>query len=216
MNIFRISCRLSNAYLVKTPSGSVLIDTGAPGSENIILKAIKEYNFKLSLIFITHAHMDHFGSAAKIKQATNAPIVIHQSDSQMLTEGKTILGSCRGAGKVIQIFLPLIENILKTEPVTPDWIVEDRDSLDFLGIDAICVHAPGHTPGSSALILEDGSVFVGDLISSTGKPHLQRYFAQDWLQIEKSIRKLQDFNPSWLYPGHGSQPVPGKWLDSLK
>jgi hydroxyacylglutathione hydrolase len=215
MNIQPISCKFSNAYLVSNYKSTILIDTGPPGCAQCILKVIKDLNLDLHLIFITHAHIDHFGSALEVQQHTKAPIAIHRMDSKMLSMGKTALGDCRGWGKVIKVLLPLYEKIFKPGSISPDWIFDDGNVLESFGIPATCIHTPGHTPGSSSLLFDDGSVFVGDLISTIGKPHLQRYFAHDWSQIGKSLKKLQNHDPVWLYPGHGEQPVLGKSLGSL-
>jgi len=41
------------------------------------------------------------------------------------------------------------------------------------GLDAIILHTPGHTPGSSTLLLGDGTAFASDLLGSVSQPHLQ-------------------------------------------
>jgi len=215
MIIHRIPCNFSNAYLVENQRGSILIDTGAPGSEKTILRFIQRLGLDLRLIFITHAHLDHYGSASWIQKQTGAPIAIHKSDYQFLSNGQTTLGTCRVRGTIVKLFLPVIELMMKPEPIYPDRVLVNGDKMDDIGIEAICIHTPGHTPGSSSILFEDGSVFVGDLASSTGQPHLQRYFAHDWSEIPNSAQILFECNPEWIYPGHGKQPISGKILKNL-
>lgn len=215
MNIIRMPCRLGNSYLVITKTGSILIDTGTPGCGLKIWKIIQEMQINLNMIFITHAHLDHFGSAAVLHQYTGAPVAIHQLDSQSMSAGRTSLGTCRGSGRIIKIILPFIERIKKPKPLNPHWVFKDGNTLDFLGIKAKVIHTPGHTPGSSSLLFENGNVFVGDLVSSNGTPHLQRYFAHDWLQLPESLHKLKDQNPIWIYPGHGQLAIPGDQINAL-
>jgi glyoxylase-like metal-dependent hydrolase (beta-lactamase superfamily II) len=77
------------------------------------------------------------------------------------------------------------------------------------------LHSPGHTPGSSTLILDKGIAFAGDLVSSTGTPHVQRYFAHDWPALESSLKDLQAERPHLVYPGHGRRPLGMDELQSL-
>jgi glyoxylase-like metal-dependent hydrolase (beta-lactamase superfamily II) len=162
---------------------------------------------ELRLIYLTHAHLDHYGSAAALKSLTGAPIAIHRLDSQALGRGETHLGQVRGRGRLIQAVFPLIELLLRPSPLDPDVLLEDGDRLDEYGLAGQIVHTPGHTDGSSALWLKEGILFAGDLVSSIEKPHVQRFFAQNWTSISESLQRLQDLKPKWVYPGHGARPL---------
>jgi hydroxyacylglutathione hydrolase len=207
---------MSNAYLVETGKGIILIDTGGPGSDKIILRRLKEFNKGgLILIFITHAHLDHYGSAKLIQENTKAPIAIHHADANLMISGSTTLGTTRGFGKIIQIIMPFIERVYRPIPVIPDLILRDRETLQPFGVEATIIHTPGHTPGSSTLFFSNGNAFVGDLISSSGRPHTQRYFANDWALLEDSQNKLASYSPKWIYPGHGYHPISGSAFLSI-
>lgn len=193
-----------------------LVDAGAPGSEDIVLRHMHSLGRDdLRLIFITHAHLDHYGSAAALRRETGAPVAIHRADADAMQKGETPLGTVRGSGKLVKHFLPLVDRILPLEPLEPDLVLEDGDHLQALGLDAALLHLPGHTPGSSALMVDGGDAFVGDLLSTNGKPHLQRYYADNWSQIPHSLARLVEQHPSWVYPGHGARPLPGAELETL-
>jgi len=66
----------------------------------------------------------------------------------------------------VRLAMSLFTSLIRLQPVQADRLLEDGDSLDAYGL-------PGHSPGSTCLLLEDGSGFVGDLVSTTGQPHLQ-------------------------------------------
>ncbi|MCB9150311.1 MAG: MBL fold metallo-hydrolase [Caldilineaceae bacterium] len=54
-----------NCYLIESAEGLVLVDAGLPLLEQPILNKMAEIGrADLRLIFITHAHIDHYGSAA--------------------------------------------------------------------------------------------------------------------------------------------------------
>lgn len=77
------------------------------------------------------------------------------------------------------------------------------------------LHTPGHTPGSACLWVAQQWLFVGDLLSSTGRPHAQRYLATDWDALAASLRRVQALCPPLTYPGHGRKPIPADALASI-
>ena len=215
LSIHPIQLVFSNVYLLETRHGLVLVDAGAPGQHDRILSVLRQIGRDdLKLIFITHAHLDHYGSAAALRHKTGAKIAIHSSDAETMAQGGTDLGQSRGLGRVTSILWPALRYILKPEPVVADLLVEDGQYLDGLGMDARILHTPGHTPGSSCLLFEEGQAFVGDLISTTGKPHVQRNYATDWSAIPGSLVSLAAFRPKRLYPGHGPN-LDGAVISSL-
>jgi hydroxyacylglutathione hydrolase len=208
--VHRVKTRLSNAYLIEGQDGLILVDAGSPGDEMIICEAIMSIDKgDLRLIFITHAHIDHYGSAVKLREITSAPVAIHQEDAEMMALGGTHLGQVRGVGKLAKLMLPLLTRLLILEPTNADIILAGGDDLSEFGLEAFIFDTPGHTPGSSSLVAFDRIAFVGDLLSSTGKPHLQRYYAHDWRQLTESLEYLNRLNLEWVYPGHGARPISG-------
>lgn len=215
MQIHCINFPFSQAYLIVNPKGSFLIDTGIPLSTQHITRFLDKLGRKdLQLIFITHAHLDHYGNADIIRRITGAPIAIHKNDAPAMRQGKTILGKTKSVGRLVQIVMPFILSILKPPPTTADVLLHDGQSLKQFGLDATVLYTPGHTVGSSTLIVETKIAFSGDLILGTQKPHAQNYFAENWSLIPTSIQKLKAAKPEWIYPGHGNYPINGKWLQS--
>ncbi len=216
MQIHTISMGLSQAYLIEHDCGLMIVDAGLPGSESKVIDLLhKLKRDDLKLIFISHAHLDHYGSAAALRRLTGAKIAIHHADENAMAHGKTILGSVHGRGRLVKSILPLMETYFKPEPTPADILLEDGDILGIDGLEGNVLHTPGHTPGSSCLVIQGGFAFVGDLISSNGKPHVQPYFAQDWSNIPISVKKLQAVKPNWVYPGHGNHPIDEESLQRL-
>ena len=216
-NIRSFQAGQSVAHLIDLPSGLILVDAGSPGKEQKILHEMERMGKgDLRLIFITHAHFDHYGSAAAVRRLTGAPIAIHEQDVEFMARGETPLGSVRGRGKVAQIFLPLAELLYRPESTTADIVFSDGYRFDEFEVEVSAMHLPGHTPGSSGLFIDHKMAFVGDLISTRGEPHAQPYYATDWSQIKRSLHRLKASKPEWIYPGHGLQALPGDELDQLR
>lgn len=216
MAIHRIALRMSLAYLIERDSGLVLVDAGMRGEQGRILAAMERLGRRdLRLIYITHAHLDHYGSAAAVRRATEAPIAVHRADGEAMAAGETRLGQARGQGRVLAALLPLVEPLLRPEPAEADLLLEDGQRLDEHGLDGWALHTPGHTLGSTCLVVEDRLAFSGDLVTTTGGPHVQRAFAEDWSRIPASLRRLQAVEPEWVYPGHGRRLLSGADLRRL-
>ena len=213
--IFPIICSFSNVYIVEISGKFILVDAGLPWDRYKINHFLNEIAPRLDLIFLTHAHPDHYGCATSIRDITKAPIAIHQKDESILKSGKIVLGETRGFGSVAEYPLRGFSRISNLPALIPDLTLEDGDTLEFLGIEAEIIHTPGHTPGSSTLYFPDGTAFVGDLASSNGTPHLQRYFAQDWSVFRSSIQKISKSKPKRIYPGHGKEMIQGDFLDQF-
>lgn len=211
--VHRISMGPSNAYLLETEQGLILVDAGLPYSEGLVLRKMEEIGRDdLRLIFVTHAHIDHYGAANALREETGALVAIHPDDAATMAEGRTDLGTVRDWERTSDATLPYIEPLLSIVPTEADILLEDGDSLEEYGIDAYVLHTPGHTPGSSTLMVDDRYAFAGDLVASNGGLHAQRSFAFDWPQVARSIRRLKSLNPELVFPGHGKDPITGEEL----
>jgi hydroxyacylglutathione hydrolase len=212
-----IALPLSNAYLVKKDQKGLLVDTGMPGDSIRIMKQIERLGIhELAWIFLTHAHYDHVGSAAEIQRLTGAKLLIQECDVEALIQGKTQLGDVHGRGRLSAWVLPIIEALLPIKPVKPDAFFSDRFVIPNMDIKIQAFHTPGHTLGSSVLFIEHRQLFAGDLLSTNGIPHPQRYYAQDWAALEQSFKFIQELKPTLTYPGHGRQALELEGLLRLK
>src|SRR5659263_83973 len=84
-----LDCGFGLGFLVEAPGGLFLIDCGSPGQHQKVLEKMHELGRSdLKLIWITHAHYDHYGSAAALRDLTGARIgvlsLIHISEPTRL------------------------------------------------------------------------------------------------------------------------------------
>ena len=208
IEIHTLSLSMANVYVIENQQGLVLVDAGMPGNERQILSYINRLNGKkLALIFITHAHLDHYGAAAALKRATGAPVAVHHLDAPAMRMGETALGSARGRGRLLELIFPLVVRLSNLEPAVPDIVLDDQQELSKFGFPAQVIHTPGHTPGSSTFWVGERYAFAGDLVTNTRRVLTQQYFATDWSQLKSSVNRLRSLNPDLTYPGHGRHPI---------
>jgi glyoxylase-like metal-dependent hydrolase (beta-lactamase superfamily II) len=82
---------VSNVYLARGETGSVLVDAGDPGNGKKIMEGLAKVGAgvdEVALILLTHGHVDHFGSAAELRKLTGAPVAIHEKDEENLRRGR--------------------------------------------------------------------------------------------------------------------------------
>lgn len=207
--IIPIHLKMVYAFLLKKEDGkSIIIDCGIPGSETYILKSMDENGVKysdLQLIIITHGHDDHMGSICNLRKATGAKTVIHKLDSDVIRTGKSPeLHPTNLLGKFFNLFVK--GGIAGFTPYEPEIIVDGELSLSEYGFDGRIIETPGHTNGSVSVIMDDGNIFIGDLIMGSmmgkGKPNFPMY-ADDVQKVKESIKKVIALSPKTVYCGHG-------------
>lgn len=159
---------LVNIYMLDTGDGLALLDTGFPGSETKVLKALAEIGKApgdIRHILLSHCHPDHMGSAAALKQATGAAIWAHPADAPMIEAGTTMrVGMCPSPGWRNRIMVKLLAGRhAQVAPVKVDHLVEDGDRLPFLP-DLLAIHVPGHCEGQLAFqwARHGGALFTAD------------------------------------------------------
>lgn len=202
---------MANAFLLRCAAGYILVDTGLPGNAGPLLEAMTVRGLPtagLRLILITHGHIDHYGSAAAVRDKTAAPIAVHEADAAALRQGINPPETLRPTSWWVGLAMRLGGRFgpRQVPPVEPDILLRGEERLDAYGIAGRVLHLPGHTPGSIAVLLDSGEAVVGDiaidLLGRRGRPH-PPIVAWDLAQNAASVRRLAALNPRRVYSGHG-------------
>jgi len=106
LQVHNIPMGIAPARLIESDASLVLVDAGLPRYEHRVLRRMRALGLDdPRLIFVTHAHLDHYGSAAALRRLTGAPIAIHRADGDTMARGDTPLGSVRGRGRLMWALL---------------------------------------------------------------------------------------------------------------
>ncbi|ANN57163.1 MBL fold metallo-hydrolase [Mesorhizobium loti NZP2037] len=203
-----------NANLIRSKAGCVLIDAGIPGSERKIGKVLAQQGLTfrdIKLIVVTHAHTDHAGSAARLRDLSGAPILAHQCDADFYSR-KEKMTYC-STGWVGKLFLRTPVPHQPYEGFIPDILMTNGDTLNLLdfGVDGIVRHTGGHTPGSIAVELSSKDMMVGDLIASgiliggmifKGRA-IRPPFEDDPATVSRELMRMVESGGKHFHMGHG-------------
>jgi glyoxylase-like metal-dependent hydrolase (beta-lactamase superfamily II) len=205
---------LVNAHLIESEHGCILVDAGLPGYEHKFEEAlaIRGLSFRdVKLIIITHAHVDHAGGAARLRELTRAPVLAHEGDLEYFNR-RVPMTFCP-TGWFGRLFLKtglMIEPYIGFEP---DILLSNEEAVDLgkYGIPGVVKHTPGHTAGSISVELSTKEALVGDLISSgillggivrTGRAK-RPPFEDDPQVVSSELQRMVNAGMERFYMGHG-------------
>lgn len=169
----------------------ILIDTGAGWSVDQIIHNVQSLGLdgkNLNKILLTHCHIDHIGGAPEIRKRFGSKIYAHNLDAPPMENGDPILT----AASWYQTTFP---------PTPVDVKFNLPEEILTIGQQKIvCLHTPGHTPGSICIYLDkDGKriLFGQDLHGP-----ILKEFGSNLEDYGRSTKKLLDLDADILCEGH--------------
>ncbi len=152
-NIYWVGSYDLSTYLITTPQGHILINTGVGDTAQKIKAGVEQLGFKMSdvkMITATHGHYDHVAGIADLKKMTGAQVVISEPDKELIETG----------GKADFRFGDTPS--ARFEPVKVDRTFKDGENL-VLGGTTLTAHLhAGHTKGATSFttdVRENGKTY---------------------------------------------------------
>ena len=143
-NLYYVGTYDLGCYLITTPEGHILINTGLAESAPMIQKHVEALGFTfndIKILLTTQAHFDHVAAMAEIKKLTGASFMVDEGDAAVMTDGGSSDYAFGGNGKIFN-------------EVRPDRVLHDGDTIRLGGVNLVMLHHPGHTKGSSSYLLD--------------------------------------------------------------
>jgi metallo-beta-lactamase class B len=199
-NVYYVGAHEVSSYLITTPQGHILLDSGFQETVPQIKQNVAELGFRfedVKIIISSHAHADHVGGLALLKQLTGAKLMVMEADAELLARG----------GKND----PNFGDRFLFQPVTTDRKLRDGDTVKLGDVTMTARHTPGHTKGCTTWTMKvrEGSkaydvVIIGSvsapgykLIGNAGYPNI----VEDY---ESSFRLLKNLPCDVFLAPHGS------------
>jgi hydroxyacylglutathione hydrolase len=209
VHVFPFFGSFLNIYLVETPEGLLLVDTGTSGGQmdkiaSDLQKSGRSIN-DIRHIFITHAHPDHIGGLnhlQKIVSPTTATYA-HRRESVIIRgEATPIMANpkdLRGLGRLMRMGMPET----RFTPSRVDVEVKEGDMI--AGMFRV-IEFPGHAYGQCGLWWEEKRLLIGGDVMARLPWGLDKPLAAatpDMPMAVESIKKAASMNVSILCIGHG-------------
>lgn len=190
------------SYLVTTPAGHILIDTGLQQNADAILEGIRRLKFdprEIRLLLTTQAHFDHVGAHAWVSKLSGAQVVVSAEDRDVL----------EGGGRGDYHFGPRYY----FPPVKADRIIRDGEVISLGGTSLTARLTPGHTKGTTTWTMvareDDGRlrhvVFMGSTAVNEGVKLVDNreypFIASDY---QRSFRVLRNLTCEVFLAAHAS------------
>ena len=158
-NVYWVGTYDLSTYLITTPAGHILINTGLPQTVPQITAGIEQLGFKVAdvkILTATHGHFDHVAGLAELKRLTKAQMVMSEADAPLLESG----------GKTD--FRWGDDPTARFEAVKVDRRLKDGDTIALGGVVLTAHHHPGHTKGATSFTLdvrEDGRTYKVGIVN---------------------------------------------------
>jgi len=191
-NLYYVGTRGLASYLIATPDGHILINSGLESSVPMIEQSIGKLGFRFAdvkILLVSHAHWDHNAGGALLKQRTGARYMVMEPDVAATEDGgKSDFFYGRTPAALYQ-------------PTKVDRVLHDRDQVE-LGGSVLTAHlTPGHTKGCTTWTMkvrdQDRSydvVILGSLNVNAGfklvNNHLYPGIADDYRRAFAAVKSL--------------------------
>jgi len=144
-NVYWVGSWDLSTYLITTPQGNILINTGVGDTAKQIAKSVEQLGFKMSdtkILTATHGHYDHVAGMAELKRMTGAKLIVPEGDKPLFeTGGKADFRFGNTPGSHF-------------EAVKVDGTLKDNDTISLGGTVITAHHHPGHTIGATSFTLD--------------------------------------------------------------
>jgi glyoxylase-like metal-dependent hydrolase (beta-lactamase superfamily II) len=201
--IYRILFGRSNVFLIANKRSRILVDTGWSGDGARLLNKIGKTG-NPDAVILTHTHFDHTGNAGMLREKFAPVFIVQECERAFLESGDspTPKGTKGWSRFIYNLGAEKVPHWFQVQGVKADFTFTDEYSLSEYGFNAMVLHTPGHSAGSSSLIVGNEIALVGDAM--VGMPgSIFPPWGDDETAIIRSWKILLDTGCISFHPAHG-------------
>lgn len=142
-NIYYVGTNGVAQFLITTPEGHILFDSGFQASVPGLAANVRALGFRfedVKILLASHAHIDHVQGHALVRRMTGAQVIASAPDAAVIAAG--------GKGE------PVFDGVFSWEPCPVDRVVNDGDRVTLGGTTLVAHLTPGHTRGATTWTME--------------------------------------------------------------
>ena len=202
-NLYYVGSKGLASYLVTTPEGHILINSNLEAGVPLIRKSVESLGFKftdIKILLISHAHSDHNGGSALVKELTGAKYMVMDADVDPTESG----------GKTDFYYANDPESLYK--PTKVDRALRDGEEVKLGGSVLTARLTPGHTKGCTTwtMKVQEGDKTYNAVI--VGSPNVNpgyklvgnEKYPQITADYEKTFRVLKSLPTDLFLGAHGA------------
>lgn len=207
------------SYLVKGPSGLILIETGPASVQTTLERKLRDLGVEpdeIEHVFVTHIHLDHSGGAGYWAQR-GAKVYVHPKGAPHLVNPEKLLASAS------RIYLDRMQELWGTTLAVPgeQVVPVEEGTLRVAGLEIKAWDTPGHAAHHLAFAI-GGDLFTGDVagVRLPGSTYVSvpapppEFHLETWLA---SLDKLIALAPERLHLTHfGGDFAASEHLNQLR
>ncbi|MET7517945.1 MBL fold metallo-hydrolase [Streptomyces sp. NPDC005480] len=218
--VFRFSDGHVNWYVIDDGGRLTVVDGGIHSHWQNLNRWLLRTRRSLSdieAVLLTHGHADHMGIVRRVSDGADAPVHLHRGDEALaMGEGlhklpKRMIRNMPHPHVAALTMRWMLGGVPRTQPVVVGKFFDHEDTLDVPGRPRV-FHTPGHTAGSSCLLLTDRNVLVtGDALvtldivtGEEGMGIMPGALNDDPRQALDSLSTLTGVAADTILPGHGN------------
>ena len=189
--------RFVYSFMILGKEKVYLVDSGLKNSFDTInhyLNRIGRGMDQVSMLFLTHSHPDHIGSAKQIKDNSNCKVLAHESEKEWIENINK-----QFADRPVPGFNNLVDNSVKID----EFLIDQQSIILEENLTLRVVHTPGHSKGSVSLLLEEKDIlFCGDVLLLPGDLPIYENVADAVASIKKlnELKNVKILLSSWDNP----------------
>ena len=199
-DIYYVGASDITSYLVTTPKGHILIDSGFIETVPQIIANVKKLGFKpeeIKVLLNSHAHYDHAGGLAELRRLTGATLMISEPDVELMANG--------GKGD------PNFGDRFPFEAVRADKSLRSGERVKLGGSTLTANLTPGHTRGCTTWTTEtmhQGRKLNAIFVCSTSAPGYKLFKNEKYPNIYadylQTFAFLEKQRPDIFLGSHGA------------